>query len=178
MNRKSLLSLAVCLAISHSAGLIGLLLARRQQPEFYRQLRKPTWSPPAKVFGPVWSLLYTLMGIAVWLLWRDRDRSGARAALTLYGTQLALNSAWTPIFFGLRKPRAAFYELTGLWAALLATTLTTFRVNRKAGLLLVPYLAWTTFALALNKRIVDLNPARAARQPAASAPEALAHAPG
>lgn len=100
------------------------------------------------------------MGTAAWLLWRNRNKPGARAALGLYAGQMALNASWSPIFFGLRRPRAALYNVVALWAAVLGLTIASWRVSRKATALLVPYLAWTTFATALNKKIVDMNPGR------------------
>lgn len=167
MNRKGNgAGLVASLAVALSAGLVGLLLSgRTRQPKYYKELRKPSWSPPPQVFGPVWTVLYAMMGTAAWLIWRRREQAGARAALGLYGVQLVLNSVWTGIFFGLRRPRAAYYELLTLWATLLATTVAALRVSREAGLLLVPYLGWTTFAALLNKKIVDLNPEEAGEQP-------------
>ncbi len=158
-RNDSVASLMASLAIAQSAGGIGMLLSgRTSQPDYYRQLRQPAWSPPPWIFAPVWGILYTMMGLAAWLLWRRRDRPGARTALGLYAAQLALNSAWSGIFFGLRRPRAAFYDLMALWGTLAATTVATLRVSWLGGLLLMPYLGWTTFAAALNKRIADLNP--------------------
>ncbi len=179
MKRKdTVASLVASLAIAQGAGGIGMLLSgRTSQSDYYRRLRRPAWSPPAWVYGPVWTVLYTMMGIAAWLLWRRRDRAGARTALGLYATQLGLNSAWTGIFFGLRRPRAAFHELTALWATLAAATVASFRVSWPAGLLLVPYLGWTSFAAVLNKRIADLNPAEPGphtlEEAAGEAPEAV-----
>lgn len=154
----SWVSLGVSLAAAYGAAALGGIFTRRSLPTWYATLQKPSWNPPAWVFGPVWTVLYAMMAVSAWLVWRNRDRPGAYAALGLYAVQLGLNAAWSIVFFGLRSPRGAFCELIGLWLALVATTVVTFRVNRTAGLLLLPYLVWTTFAALLNWKIADLNP--------------------
>ncbi len=125
-------------------------------PDYYRRLRKPGWAPPPWLFGPAWTLLYTLMGIAAWLVARRGD-AGARPALGLWWTQLALNAAWTPIFFGLRRPGLALVEIVATWAAILATVVAFVRQRGPAGPLLLPYLAWVGFATALNFEIWRRN---------------------
>ena len=124
-------------------------------PEWYRELEKPGWAPPPWLFGPVWTVLYAMMGIAAWLV--DRSRPMSRGALGLFGLQLALNALWTPIFFGLRRPFAAFVEILAMWVAILATVVAFTRARVVAGLLLVPYLAWVTFAALLNGAIWRRN---------------------
>lgn len=125
-------------------------------PGYYRRLRKPSWSPPPWLFGPVWSLLYALIGTAAWLVAR-RGGSGSQGALGLWWTQLALNAAWTPIFFGLRRPGLALVEILGTWVAIIATVVAFFRQRGAAGALLLPYLAWVSFAAALNFEIWRRN---------------------
>ncbi len=156
--KRSGLELGACLASAWAAGAIGGALSRGSQPDYYKSLNRPSWSPPARVFGPVWMVLYTLMGTAAWLLRRNRHKPGGKTALGLYAGQLGLNASWSPIFFGLHRPRAALYDLGALWATVAGLTASSWRVDRKATILLLPYLAWTTFAGVLNKRIVDLNP--------------------
>ena len=126
--------------------------------EWYLALGKPWWTPPSWLFGPVWTVLYLVMGTALWLIvrnWRDLPR--ARAATVAWGVQLALNVAWTPVFFGLRSPAGGLVVLALMWPAIAATVALAARVSWTAAALLVPYLAWVTFAAALNAAIVMLN---------------------
>jgi tryptophan-rich sensory protein len=128
---------------------------------WYRGLAKPRWTPPPVVFGPVWSVLYLLMGLAAVLVDRERGRGAATTAtpaLRLFGTQLVLNLAWSILFFGARRLRLASVELGVLWLAIAATIAAFLRVRLLAGVLLLPYLAWTTFAGALNAEIARRNP--------------------
>ena len=124
---------------------------------WYPTLVKPAWNPPARLFGPVWSALYLLMAVSAWLVWRGRDEADVRVALALYGIQLALNLIWTLLFFGLRRPAAALADIALLWCAILATVGSFWSINATAAALLVPYLAWVTFASVLNLAIVRLN---------------------
>ncbi len=143
----------LCLAV----GGIGSLWTMQAIPEWYAGLRKPSWTPPAGVFGPVWTLLYITMGIAAWLVWRKEGWAGAVVPLALFAVQLALNLAWSGIFFGLRQPGWAFLEIVLLWGAIVATMVAFFRVVPAAGWLLAPYLLWVTFAAALNFAVWSLN---------------------
>jgi benzodiazapine receptor len=123
----------------------------------YQALEQPTWAPPAAVFGPVWTVLYAMIAVAGWLVWRRRGVAGARPALIVYAVQLVLNALWTPLFFGLGAIAVAFADICLLWIAV-ATTIALFsRHSRPAAGLLVPYLAWVTFAAALNGAIWQLN---------------------
>lgn len=123
---------------------------------WYEALNKPAWNPPPWVFGPAWTLLYTLMALAAWLVWK---RDGWRRPLMLYFVQLLLNAAWTPVFFGAHQLGWALVVIVLLWIAILATLRSFHGVSRKAGYLLVPYLAWVTFAAFLNFTLWRLNPA-------------------
>lgn len=126
--------------------------------EWYSTLKKPSWNPPGWIFGPVWSALYTMMAVAAWLVWNRGGFAAQGRPLRLFLTQLVLNAAWTPLFFGLHCPGAAFAEITLLWLAI-AATLAAFRpVHQAAAWLLVPYLAWVSFAAALNFTLWRLNP--------------------
>lgn len=142
------------LAISALAGVTGSFFMPGQ---WHEQLAKPDWNPPDWVFGPVWTTLYALMGIAAWLVWRrDGFRDGS-VPLGLFLLQLSLNAAWTPIFFGAHEIGWALLDLGALWIVLVATVIAFFRVERLAGTLLLPYLAWVTFAFALNFSLWRLN---------------------
>lgn len=121
---------------------------------WYEALHKPTWNPPAWLFGPVWTLLYTLMAVAAWLIWK---RAGWRLPLALYFIQLMLNALWTPLFFGAHLLGLALLEVVLFWVAILLTTLGFRNVSRTAAWLMVPYLAWVAFASFLNFTLWQLN---------------------
>jgi tryptophan-rich sensory protein len=125
---------------------------------WYQQIRKPPFSPPDWAFGPVWTALYAMMAVAAWLVWRKGDAAGRNVALALFGLQLALNAAWSPIFFGLRSFGGAFAVIVALCLAIAATLVAFLRVSMPAGLLLAPYLAWVSFATVLNFASWRLNP--------------------
>lgn len=150
---RSMVRLAGWIGLSFVPGVIG---APFPAPDWYRQLRKPAWAPPPAIFGPVWTLLYLLMGIAAWRI-ASTGAGGRQSALRAFRWQLALNAAWTPIFFGLRRPDLALGEIAATWLAILVTTVRFARVRLIAGLLLLPYLAWVTFATALNWSIWRRN---------------------
>ena len=121
---------------------------------WYQTLVKPAWNPPPWIFGPVWTALYLMMAIAAWLVWK---RAGRGHALTLYFVQLALNAAWTPVFFGAHQLGAAFIVIVCMWIAIFRTLRAFWDVSRPAGLLLVPYLVWVSFASVLNFTLWRLN---------------------
>ncbi len=132
--------------------------ASSQAGSFYADLARPSWAPPGWLFGPVWTLLYALMAVAVWLVWRSGGFRSAGSALTLYLLQLAANAMWTWLFFAWRQGGFAFAEILVLWALIAATILAFWRVSRIAGVLLLPYLAWVSFAAALTYATWTLNP--------------------
>jgi translocator protein len=152
-----LLGLFAFSAICFAAAGIGALFTDPSVNGWYQQLRKPGWTPPDYVFGPVWSALYLAMAIAGWLVWRNRGLRGARIPLVAFGIQLALNVAWSALFFGLRSPAAAFFDIWLLWSAILVTIILFWPISHLAGLLLVPYLGWVSFAAVLNLAIWRLN---------------------
>jgi len=126
---------------------------------WYVNLNKPFFSPPNWLFGPVWTLLYVLMGVALYLVWINppTGKNPHRAEM-LFGVQLALNLLWSVIFFGLRNPRAAFLEIILLWGAILLTWQKFREISKTAASLLIPYLAWVSFAAILNLAVAILNP--------------------
>ena len=167
--RNGALPLSIALIIPFMAAAIGVRATSESVNTWYKTLRKPTWNPPPWIFGPVWTVLYTMMGIASWLVWRSghEAKQGAIAepskqqavnrALVLYGVHLVFNTLWTLIFFGQRNIKWALVEIVVLWG-LIASTLTGFyRIKPAAGWLLVPYLLWSTFATILNATIWQMN---------------------
>ena len=145
------------LAASFVSAGIGAV-ASAQAPQFYAQLARPGWAPPASVFGPVWSVLYTLMGVAAWLAWREGPRPARAPALALFAAQLLVNALWSWLFFAWHLGGWALADIALLWLLVLATLVQFWRLGPLAGLLLVPYLAWISFAAALNLALWRMNP--------------------
>ncbi len=161
-NRRPILSLVLALLAPFLTALIGGTATGRSVSTWYPKLNKPRWTPPSWIFGPVWTTLYTAMGVASWLVWREgqenRNRKEqATGALKLYGVHLFFNALWSVLFFGLRRIGWAALEIGLLWSLIGATLLRFYRIRPLAGLLLVPYLLWSTFASALNVRFYQLN---------------------
>lgn len=154
-NFQSLLALASFLAVTFSIAALGSAATIPEIPGWYAGLAKPTFNPPNWIFGPVWSLLYALMAVAAWRAWRERGL--VHRAMLLFAIQLLLNLAWSWLFFGAHRPDLAVIEVALLDAAVLATLILFWRIDRIAGTLLIPYLAWTSFATVLNASIVRLN---------------------
>lgn len=151
------IGLVVFIAVCLAAGGLGAIATTPEIDGWYRTIEKPTWTPPGYLFGPVWTTLYIMMAIAAWLIWRKAGTKAAAIPLTLFGVQLMLNVAWSWIFFGLHQPGWAFAEIILLWFAITATTVVFFRKQKVAGLLMIPYLAWVSFAGVLNFAIWQLN---------------------
>jgi translocator protein len=153
----SLLALVGFLAATFAVAGIGGVFTSMGMPEWYMSLEKPSFNPPSWIFGPVWTALYALMAVAAWLVWREAGFAGATAALAMFFVQLALNLAWSGIFFALRSPGWALAEIVVLWLAILATIVLFHRHSALAAWLLVPYLLWVSFAAVLNGAIWRLN---------------------
>ena len=145
--------LLLCFALAAVGGFASV-----RAPEFYAELQRPSWSPPAWLFGPVWTVLYALMGIAAWLVWREKGFAGARFALGLFAGQLVANALWSWLFFAWRLGTLSLLDIAILWALIVATIVSFWRVKPLAGVLLLPYLAWVSFAAALNYSLYQLNP--------------------
>ncbi len=154
---RQALGLLAWLAVTFAAAAVGGW-ASAQAGSFYGELLRPAWAPPAWLFGPVWSVLYILMGISAWLVWRSVGWAGARTALLLFLAQLAANALWTWLFFALRQGALASAEIVLLWLLIVTTIVLFWRVSRIAAALLLPYLAWVSFATALSFAIWQLNP--------------------
>lgn len=125
--------------------------------EWYPALARPAWTPPAWIFGPVWTALYLMMAVAAWLVWRRAGWSEGQAALTMWIVQLALNGIWSGLFFAMRSPLAGLVDIVLLWLAIAATIFLFAPASRVAAWLLVPYLVWVGYAAALNFAIWRLN---------------------
>ena len=155
--QKQLLGLAAWLLLCFIAAGIGAA-ASVQAGAFYGQLVRPEWAPPGWLFGPVWSVLYFLMAIAAWLVWRVAGWRAAGSSLGLFVLQLALNALWSWLFFGWRLGGPAFAEVLVLWSLIAATLVAFWRIRPLAGALLLPYLLWVGFASVLNYTVWQLNP--------------------
>lgn len=153
-TKKLLAAIVVC----QTAGLIGSFFTASSIGSWYAALQKPSFNPPNWVFAPVWTTLYTLMGIAAYLVWqKGLKKRKVKAALAFFAVQLALNALWSIVFFGLRNPLLAFIEITLLLAAVVMTTLKFRAISRTAAVLMIPYILWTAFAAILNLQIAILN---------------------
>jgi tryptophan-rich sensory protein len=139
------------LAAAFAPAVIGAPFVR---PGYYERLHKPSWAPPKQAFGPVWTCLYALIGVAAWLVSR---RDGSDGALRLWAVQLALNAAWTPLFFGARARGLALIEIALMWVAIAMTTVSFFSRRSLAGALMLPYLVWVSFATALTYEVWRRN---------------------
>jgi tryptophan-rich sensory protein len=154
---QSGLTLVGCIAVTAAAAILGAL-GSRDAVSLYAAFDKPSWAPPASIFGPVWTVLYLAMAVAAWLVIRRKGWWQARGALALYLVQLVVNAFWSWFFFAWRDGEAAFINVSVLWLLVLATTLAFMRARRIAGLLLLPYLAWVSFASLLTLVVWRANP--------------------
>ncbi len=155
MNTDSLIALAAFFGVCFLTASSGAIF---KPGAWYENLAKPWWRPPNWLFPPAWTVLFVTIAVAGWLVWRVAGLRGATAAFAIYGIQLILNFIWSALFFGLRRPDLAFAEVILLWLSILATILVFYPIDALAGLLLLPYLCWVTFAAALNGKMWQLNP--------------------
>lgn len=139
-------------------GVVSALTMNANSRVWYDKLHKPSWNPPSWVFGPVWTTLYLLMGVASFLVWKKCPAGVFALPMLIYGAQLLLNWAWSPVFFGAQNPTAALRVIVMLWILVAATIVAFWSVSPLAGALLLPYILWVTLATALNFSIVRLNP--------------------
>ena len=156
-KKQHILGLLGWFVVSFAAAATGAV-ASAQAGAFYGQLVQPAWAPPSSVFGPVWTVLYALMAIAAWLVWRSGGVAANRNALSLFLLQLALNALWSWLFFAWHLGGWSFAEIVVLWVLVVATLAAFWRVRPLAGALLIPYLLWVSFAAALNYSVWQLNP--------------------
>ncbi len=147
----------VFIILCFSAAAVGSIFTNNSLKTWYPTIKKPSWNPPNKIFGPVWSVLYLMMAVAGWMVWERLPQKGISLPMALFLVQLILNALWSVIFFGLRNPRLAFVEVVVLWVSILVTMISFWSVHWVAGLLFLPYLSWVSFAAVLNYSIYRLN---------------------
>lgn len=163
MNSSNISRLVIAVAVSELAGIIGSVFTVDSIPTWYATLVKPSLNPPAWVFGPVWTTLFALMGIAAFLVWSscakatEDKKKWMRVALSLFGFQLVMNVFWSVIFFGLQSPGGALIEIVFLWFVIIATIIAFARISKPAAWLLMPYIFWVSFAAYLNWSVYVLN---------------------
>lgn len=158
-EKNSVFRLLASVIICQFAGVIGSVFTASSLESWYFLLERPPFSPPSWVFFPVWTILYTLMGVSLYLVWEQGlQQKEVKTGVFLFGLQLGLNTLWSFLFFGLKSPYYAFLEILMLWAAILLTMIQFWKVSKAASLLLIPYILWVSFAALLNYQIWVLNP--------------------
>jgi len=151
---KLIISVLACLL----AGFVGSVATMPSIPTWYASLQKPPFNPPNWIFGPVWTTLFIMMGVAAFLVWdKGLEKKEVRVALAIFGIQLLLNVFWSVLFFGMQSPLYAFIDIIALWASILATIIYFYKISATAGYLLIPYILWVSFASILNLSIAILN---------------------
>jgi len=159
MKISQIVKLIIAILVPQFAGFIGSLATEPAIESWYASINKPSFTPPNGVFGPVWIILFFLMGLAAFIVWSKGWKNKAvKGALTLFMIQLILNIVWSILFFGLHSPLAAFIEIIVLWVMILLTMIAFFKISWTAGVLLLPYILWVSFASVLNFAIYRLNP--------------------
>ena len=157
-KKSDILKLVVSILIPLIAGFIGSIATFSSIPTWYASLVKPAWAPPNWVFSPVWTTLFILMGIALFLVWRQGPwRRDVKIAVIIFAVQLVLNVLWSVIFFGLQSLLGGLIEIVFLWIAILATIIAFYRISKPAGILLLPYIIWVTIASYLTYTVYLLN---------------------
>jgi benzodiazapine receptor len=164
--KRDILRLAISIAVPLMAGVIGSIFTSQSVSTWFQTIEKPSFSPPYWLFGPVWTTLYVMMGVSLFLVWRatgsttfpEYRRTRKVAAFIAFGIQLILNVLWSFLFFGLRSPQLAFVEIIILLISIVATIVIFCRISKLAAILMVPYAGWVTFASFLNLQIWLLNP--------------------
>jgi benzodiazapine receptor len=160
-SRPNLPALALFVVLALAVGALGAVFSpgvSAAAMHWYAALVKPEWLPPQDWFAPVWTVLYVLMGIAAWLIWRERYHRGRSAAIAAYAVQLLLNALWPPLFFGLKNIDAGLFDIVALWLAIAWTMREFARVRIAAAITLVPYFLWVSLAAAINLALWKLNP--------------------
>ena len=157
-NLKKTILFIVSIAIPLLAGFIGSIATSSSVSSWYQTINKPGFNPPDSVFGPVWSTLFLLMGVSLYIIWsKGLKKKGVKKALGVFGIQLFLNITWSFMFFGLKSPLYGLIEIVVLWAAILYTIILFYKISKTAAYLLIPYILWVSFAAVLNLAIFLLN---------------------
>lgn len=157
MKSSRWLPLGFFLILTFAAGGIGAIATASSADTWYQALRKPAWTPPDWIFGPVWTLLYVAMAVAAWRVWRIGGAADARHTFRLFGAQLALNALWSILFFGLQRPGAALIDVIALWLVLIRLLVRFRSADAIAGWLWTPYVLWVSYAVLLNAAVWELN---------------------
>lgn len=158
IKMRDIFTFLICISLCLAAGGLGSLFTAPAIPTWYEGLQKPSFNPPNWLFAPVWTVLYILMGISLFLIWRkDGKNSKSKAAKIVFSVQLVLNTLWSILFFGLKIPLLAFIEILILWIAILVTIFLFYPKSKLASFLLIPYILWVSFASFLNGIIMILN---------------------
>ncbi|MBU0758165.1 MAG: tryptophan-rich sensory protein [Nanoarchaeota archaeon] len=158
MFKNKYVKLIASIVITQLAGILGSFFTITSISSWYSALNKPWFNPPNWIFGPVWTALYLMMGISLFLVWNKGVRTKIqKRAVFIFGVQLGLNSLWSILFFGIRSPLFAFIEIIFLWIAIVMTIGYFIRISKAAAYLLIPYILWVSFAAALNLSILMLN---------------------
>jgi benzodiazapine receptor len=155
--KKTILAIIISIIIAQLAGAIGSIFTASNIETWYVFLEKPSFAPPSWLFAPAWITLYTLMGIAAFLVWQKREMAKAKSALYFYFTQLLLNAIWSIAFFGLQSPFLGFLVIIILWLLILITLVKFWKIRSLAGVLFIPYIIWVSFAAVLNFAVWQLN---------------------
>ena len=156
--KKGGVKLAASILICLTAGLIGAVFTIDSVQTWYKTIEKPSYSPPNWVFGPVWTILYVLMGVSAYLIWvKGLEKKEVRTALMFFALQLTLNALWSILFFGMRNPFYGLIEIVFLWAAIAITIQKFYKISRTAAYLQIPYICWVSYAAFLNYGIWRMN---------------------
>lgn len=151
------IGLVVSIIVCFSAGFLGSMATNGSVDNWYVEINKPEWNPPNWIFAPVWSTLFLMMAVAVWLVWKQAGFGKSRFALGAFAAQLVLNALWSVVFFGMKETGWACVEIAMLWAAIVVTTCQFYRHSKLAAGLMIPYLMWVSFASFLNFTIWQMN---------------------
>jgi tryptophan-rich sensory protein len=155
---KDIVKLLLSIVICQAAGIIGSFFTTPNIPTWYKALNKPPFAPPNWVFAPVWTILFLLMGIALYLVWKQGwSAPGVRMAMIIFFIHLVVNILWSAVFFGLRAPLAGFFVIVALWFLIILTIIYFSNISKTAGILLIPYIVWVSFASVLNFMLYKLN---------------------
>lgn len=155
---KKIGKLVFSIILINIIGSIGAIFTTPSIPSWYATINKPSFTPPNWLFAPAWTLLFTLMGISLFIIWeKGLKTKESKIAISVFGVQLFFNVIWSILFFGLRSPSYAFAEILVLWIVILLNIILFYRISKKAGLLLIPYICWVSFATLLNYYVWILN---------------------